>query len=925
MSKPTRIFRNIAVVLLLGVLTACGQELTPDQHLEKGRDFLEEQKVFEGIIELKNALQKEANLPEARWLLGQAYLKLGNGSLATREFNSARSLGFSHDDMDNDLLRALNQEGKFQEVLTRTDSTTAESDSAALQIIRGDAFMGLRKGEEARAAYEKALEMDPGAGNALAGLARLALSGRDLEQSESYVARGLEADPENDDLWVLRGMLALVQNQAGKADEYFSRANDIAPYNRMAKVGVIRSRFALQKFDEARQPLKVLESRYGNSPTVKYLRAYLEYQDGNVEKAESMLLDVLKINSSHPESQLLLSNILYQDGRLEQVINYMERFTSQFPRHLPAVKLLAVAYLGQKEIDKTIELIQQALKTNTADDQLYSILGTAYIRTGNMDKATEYLERAAEINPNAANIRAQLALSHLAAGDTDLAVSALEDAVQLNPKLYSADIMLILTHIRSEEYDKAIKAAENLHKKEPDNPLPLNLLGTAHAGKQEYDKARGYFSQAIEKNPDYSPAKFNLANLDIEEGNLDSAEQRFKDILKSDNKSAKAYVGLAKIENKRDNEEKMLAYLRQARDADEKSIEARVLLARYYKNTGRNREMLEVINEAAKLAPNFTEIIFMAAQAQRLNGEYDNARKNIELLASEFPDSTDILMEQALLQMDLREFGAAETTINRILELKPDHERALLAQVNLYLRTERPEEARKALQVYADAYPDSPDLDISRGDIALYEKDYKTALEHYRNAQADKDTSFVVFRIVNTYLAMNDTESARAVLEKWVSEHPDDKQVKLVLASRYHQEDNIDRAIELYEEVVRDDATNMIALNNLAWLYLDIDARKALELAERAFQLAPEQAEVMDTFGWILVQQGSQVERGVSLIQSALDKQPDVASIRYHYAYALAKSGNRVRAIEEVKRVIRENPTFPELNDAKALLKQLQN
>lgn len=923
--RTIKALQMAVLMLVIGFMSACGQELTPEEHLYKARAFLAEQKVFESIIELKNALQKEGNLPEARWLLGEAYLKLGDGSLALREFNSARSLGFEHEQMDNNIFRALNQQGKFQEVIDKTGMLVAEADSAELQVIRGDAYFGLRQGEEAESAYRAAMDLNPSAGDAYVGLARLALSRRDLPRSKELIEKGIELAPENDDLWVLKGMLALIQNQAAEADEYFSRANEIAPYNRMAKIGVIRARFAQNKFEEATPPLKTLESRYGNSPTVKYLRAYLEYRNGNVEKAEELLLDVLKVSSSHPESLLLLSNILYQGGKLEQVIDYMERFTSQFPGHLPAVKLLAVAYLGQQDIDKTIALIEAALENNTADDQLYSILGTAYIRSGNMEKATEYLEQAARINPNAANIRAQLALSHLAAGSTDLAVSALEDAVKLDPKLYSADIMLILTHIRSEKYDKAISAARNLHEKEPDNPLPLNLLGTAHAGKQEFDEARRYFEQAIEKNPEYSPAKFNLANLDIEQGNLDAAEQRFKNILKTDSSNAKAYVGLAKLENKRGNEEAMLGYLRQAREVDEKSIEARLLLARYYKNTGRNREMLEAIEEAAKLAPNFTEIIFLAAQAQRLNGEYDNARKNIELLVSEFPEAVDVLMEQAMLQMDLREFETAEATIEKILAIKPDHERALLAQINLYLRTDRPEPARTALEAYAGAYPDSPDLDISRGDIALYEQDYAAALEHYRNALADKETSFVVFRIVNTYLAMNDTDNARAILEKWISEHPDDKQVKLVLASRYHQEDDTSRAIELYEEVVRDDATNMIALNNLAWLYLETDARRSLELAERAFKLAPEQAEVMDTFGWILVLQGSQVERGVSLIRAALDKKPDVPSIRYHYAFALAKSGNRARAIDELNSLLRENPTFPELNEAKALLQELQN
>ncbi|MDX1518498.1 MAG: tetratricopeptide repeat protein, partial [Gammaproteobacteria bacterium] len=362
-----QLLRFMVLAMVVAVLPACGEDLTAEQHLEKAREFLAEEKLFEGIIELKNALQKEGNLPEARWLMGEAYLKLGNGALANREFTSARSLGYSHEDMDLYVFRALNLQGKYQEVLNKTDSLVASDNSAALQVIRGDAFLGLRQNEAAGEAYREAIAMDANTAAAYSGLARLALGSRDMEQSQSFIDRGLAVDPENDDLLMLKGLLHLIQNEAAEAEKYFSQASEAAPYNRMAKIGLIRARYAQGKFDEALPPLKTLESRYGNAPTVKYLRAYFEYQAKNVEKAKELLADVLKTMPSHPESLLLLSNILYQDGKLEQVIDYMERFTSQFPNHLPAVKLLAVAYLGQKETDKTIELIQDALETNTAD------------------------------------------------------------------------------------------------------------------------------------------------------------------------------------------------------------------------------------------------------------------------------------------------------------------------------------------------------------------------------------------------------------------------------------------------------------------------------------------------------------------------------------------------------------------------------
>ena len=116
---------------------------------------------------------------------------------------------------------------------------------------------------------------------------------------------------------------------------------------------------------------------------------------------------------------------------------------------------------------------------------------------------------------------------------------------------------------------------------------------------------------------------------------------------------------------------------------------------------------------------------------------------------------------------------------------------------------------------------------------------------------------------------------------------------------------------------------NAAVLNNLAWVYYEQGDARALEYAEKAYNLMPDQAPIIDTLGWILVQKG-QVKRGVELLQAAVAKAPTSLDIRYHLAAGLEKAGRRDDARKELERVLKSNENFPEVNAARELLRKIK-
>jgi len=105
-------------------------------------------------------------------------------------------------------------------------------------------------------------------------------------------------------------------------------------------------------------------------------------------------------------------------------------------------------------------------------------------------------------------------------------------------------------------------------------------------------------------------------------------------------------------------------------------------------------------------------------------------------------------------------------------------------------------------------------------------------------------------------------------------------------------------------------------------LYQRMNDKRALGTAEQALKLAPDQPPMQDTLGWILLEQG-QIPRALELLHSAASKAPKSATLRYHYAVALARSGKKAEAKKELEAAIASGQKIRELEAAKALLKSL--
>jgi predicted Zn-dependent protease len=98
---------------------------------------------------------------------------------------------------------------------------------------------------------------------------------------------------------------------------------------------------------------------------------------------------------------------------------------------------------------------------------------------------------------------------------------------------------------------------------------------------------------------------------------------------------------------------------------------------------------------------------------------------------------------------------------------------------------------------------------------------------------------------------------------------------------------------------------------------------KALELAEKAYKLAPDQANIIDTLGSLLVDKGD-LDRGVELLRKAYSLAPNNPMIQFNLANALVKIGKDAEAKPMLIDLSTLGNRFPQSREVSELLRGIK-
>lgn len=846
----------------------------------------------EGLLErIKGIQPNPAEAQRFNLLLGTLYLKKGDLSNAEDSF-----------------LDALKGEANSPEahlalgdiaVLKRDNSQAEREYQAAVNAAPEQPGARMRLAEfyhftkrpgEAKKILREVVNKDPDFTPALIRLGRMEFEEKNLDETGRIVESVLDKNRGDPEARILKAQLQLAKNQPGDA-----AAN-------------------MEELIKARPDILLAH----------YLLALAYSGTGDVGKAKAELRETLNRDPNFEQATVLLAELNIRAKTFQNVADDLFRVLDRNPKNFEALLLVAEAAGTPGEAGEALKRFNK-VQAEFADQSRYWLaLWTINMKLGDLLAAEAALNEAQ-------SKKAGLAEVHSAMGDLALARNDPQGAAK--------------------EYRKAVELASG------PSPAHMKLAGLLVREKKA-GEAKAFLSEAVGKWPKFVSAYVELARLNFEEGKPEECMKSLDHALALNPSDPDALLLRGQVKLAQKNPAEALADFQKISLMRPESAQLNYLMGVAYLQSQDLNSARTRLRQALNSDPNMVDAGVVLAEMDIRSGSFQTAAESLEKLFQKRQKTEPVYLLLGSAYMGMKQPGKASALFRELLETKPGDGRATFLLGTALQAEGKKGEARKLLEEAARLSPDAVDAFVELIGMDVQEKNYNAAIERI-NERLEKAPSARIYEVlgrVRTY--QKEYAAAEAAYLKAVEMDPKSTRPYVALAQVYamtgaydqalaktdeairlnsknigalmlsgmlcHQKGDIKKAQQAYEQLLAIEPNFIPAVNNLAYLLSESlgDNEKALKLATKARELAPEDPSVGDTLGWILYKKGNP-EWALSYIQESAAKLPENAEVQYHLGMVNIKLGNSEAAKESLGKALKLNPNLPASDEIKRVLERL--
>lgn len=349
------------------------------------------------------------------------------------------------------------------------------------------------------------------------------------------------------------------------------------------------------------------------------------------------------------------------------------------------------------------------------------------------------------------------------------------------------------------------------------------------------------------------------------------------------------------------------------------------------------------VTQALQVQPSWDKALMLQAQLSIIAGNYTKAQSVLKAATVKFPDDIKIKKLLAQVLIKTKDYDEAIQIYQAIIKANPKENDSRLALALVYLQQDNLDDAENLLTKLLDEPEWQSQASYYLGKIAEQNDDLDKALAWYDKVSDERlvfDANIAAigllgkdkqFAKAETRLVMlakkfpkqkirillvqselwnqqQQYEKAYSMLTKALVDAPDEKELLYARALMAEHIGKLDVLEADLKKIIAHYPENAEALNALGYTLADKTSRyqEAEGYLQRALKIAPDEAVILDSYGWLQFKQGK-TAKALEYLERAYAKQQE-NEIAAHLAEVLWVMGDKDKAKKIVKNALKKSP-----------------